>query len=84
MPRPPVKNFSKKFSKSVDKLNRLCYNKSVERNKSPKGKERKKMKKYTVRNIYNNKTEVVVTDEKGIANVVLMGYDVVKVEEVEG
>ena len=42
------------------------------------------MKKYTVRNIYNNKTEVVITDKKGIANVVLMGYDVVKVEEVEG
>ena len=38
------------------------------------------MKKYTVRNIYNNKTEVVITDEKGVANVVRMGYDVVKVE----
>lgn len=42
------------------------------------------MKKYTVRNIYNNMIEVVITDVKGIANVVRMGYDVVKVEEVEG
>ena len=42
------------------------------------------MKKYEVINLYTGKTESVVTDAKGIANIVRMGYDVVKVEDVEG
>ena len=42
------------------------------------------MKKYEVINLYTGKTEFVVTDAEGIANIVLMGYDVVKVEDVEG
>ena len=41
------------------------------------------MKKYEVINLYTGEIEIVVTDPKGIANVVLMGYDVVKVEELE-
>ena len=42
------------------------------------------MKKYEVINLYTGKTEFVVTDTDGIANIVRMGYDVVKVEDVEG
>ena len=41
-------------------------------------------KKYEVLNPYTNGIEIVVTDTEGIANMVRMGFDVMKVEEVEG
>ena len=42
------------------------------------------MKKYEVLNPFTNEIETIITDDAGIANVVKYGFDVVKVEEVEG
>ena len=71
----------------------VCYNKSVERDKSPSRKEREAMKifkkntkteskkvRVTLLNLFNKEIEVVETYEDGLNVILCHGFDILKVE----